>query len=242
MFAHSRSRWPSLFFPLLRDRREKKFAESVRCRDFIARIEILLRFANSHDFPNWLVISLARDEVNLVQIRGGSRNFQSPSRERHSDTSQLKTDTSHITSTQHNQVNMADLRKLMELLPPELWQKIYDETFTVEPAARDILDFKTHRNLLQVDTISRLLYASQYYGCGSSFEVWNGDSLWLWIKATDGYHRMLIKDVVMVRKKRPGSKIRSEFVYMQEQQEGMPNWQIMEAIPNAHWEIGRQMR
>ncbi|KAF7193935.1 hypothetical protein HII31_04825 [Pseudocercospora fuligena] len=105
-----------------------------------------------------------------------------------------------------------ELSELMQTLPQELFDDIYNLTFTAEPGLRDLGRICSHnwgrsfvryhrgqqflgadtRALLQVDRASRAKYASSYYGEGSIFIAHTAYAAMTWMHSVAPEHRSLI--------------------------------------------------
>ncbi|KAK4494277.1 hypothetical protein PRZ48_014575 [Zasmidium cellare] len=126
----------------------------------------------------------------------------------------------HLEATQGEPV---PLRLHLEGLPQELYDQIYDLTFTAQPgiryaskppkgaseeglAVRPLHIAPDHVGLLHVDRHSRDKFARSYYGgegavfvCDITGRVHNTQAYWTpWIASINQMHRSLIKDVRLV--------------------------------------------
>ncbi|EME78301.1 uncharacterized protein MYCFIDRAFT_212354 [Pseudocercospora fijiensis CIRAD86] len=117
-----------------------------------------------------------------------------------------------IPGKQRKQRKPRQLGELLQTLPQELFDKIYDLTFTAEPGLRDLGDIigedqgltcrrryrgqqflgADTRALLQVDRASRAKFASSYYGEGSVFLAHSHFAASTWSDSVDPQHRRLI--------------------------------------------------
>ncbi|USW57305.1 hypothetical protein Slin15195_G106240 [Septoria linicola] len=89
------------------------------------------------------------------------------------------------------------LRELLDTLPAELYQRIYDMTFTAEsttvyPAHKD------HRfpAMLQVDSISRKQFAQSYY-TNTTFEFIEALDLAYWLDSLTCETQLLLRSIYL---------------------------------------------
>lgn len=97
----------------------------------------------------------------------------------------------------------AELRARLEFLPQELYDHVWELTFTAEPGMRDVdtkpgrAAHRGHLKLLQIDSASRAHYAASYYGAGASFRFIMG-SRFSWLNSLSIAHSSLLRDIVCV--------------------------------------------
>lgn len=136
------------------------------------------------------------DLVNLLQHTNMSEKPAASKSEEAADTRSLHQSLPYIMTAE-------DLRVRLETLPQELYDEIYDITFTAEHGMRPIGTkpglalHRAHLKFLQIDPASRTSYAKSYYGKGASFRMLNG-VLIDWLKSLPSAHRVLLQDVVLV--------------------------------------------
>lgn len=109
-----------------------------------------------------------------------------------------------------------ELRELLETLPQEIYNDIYDLTFTAEPGVRDLGYISRrvplggpygrpkdagkpflgsdNRGLLQVDRASREKFAQSYYGGEDAvFVAQSGITAGVWLDSLEWKHEALIR-------------------------------------------------
>ncbi|KAK4494304.1 hypothetical protein PRZ48_014602 [Zasmidium cellare] len=77
--------------------------------------------------------------------------------------------------------NTATLRQRLEALPQELYDEIYDLTFTPDGGTRNISDTYRPPAQLQVSRATRLQFSKAYFGDGAVFRVQTEEVLGKWL-------------------------------------------------------------
>ena len=96
-----------------------------------------------------------------------------------------------------------DLATCVHDLPGELFNQIYQLTFTAKPGVRKIDKTYKPPSLLAVDRASRKLFAKSYYGGSGASFAWNSELkakevLIRWLRSLTPHHRRLLTEVEAV--------------------------------------------
>lgn len=87
------------------------------------------------------------------------------------------------------------LSQAIQDLPQELFDSIYNQTFTAVPGLRIINASYRPPNLLCIDRASREKFAASYYGRGNVFQTHKENQLYQWLASLTVQHRALITSV-----------------------------------------------
>jgi len=105
---------------------------------------------------------------------------------------------------------MSDLPKLVQALPTELFDQIYENTFTHEQSTQVINKAYKPSHLLQVDRASRSLFAISYYGrtlytTDDPYERWTINKqpeCCMWLKSLPAEHLNMIREIHLLSTER----------------------------------------
>ena len=88
---------------------------------------------------------------------------------------------------------MASLVEQVQSLPPELFNKVLDDTFQLEPSSVEIDESYQPPCLLQVDKKSRKAFATSFYGGGVTFEFNSRACLVKWLRSLPKAHIAILR-------------------------------------------------